>query len=63
MATPIGHPQTLPLGREHSRDKTPRKVPPGISLLLGLAFSILLWGAAILGAVRVVQWLADLLHA
>lgn len=54
MATSISPPA---LGAR-ARRRSPRRIPLGISLLLGLAFSAALWGAAVWGALRVVAWIA-----
>lgn len=48
--------------RRASRAPPRRKVPLGLSLLLGLGVSIALWALAFAGAVRASAWLARWLH-
>ena len=55
MATPISHSAAL---AARPRRREPRRIPLGVSLLLGLAFSAAVWGVAILGALREVGWIA-----
>ena len=54
MATQLGHSYLLPISR---REPVERKVPFGVTLLVGLVFSLLMWAAAIAGAIYVVRWL------
>ncbi len=56
MATQFGHSYLLPTSK---RAPVQQKIPLGVSLLVGLVFSLLIWIVAITGAIYVVRWLTE----
>jgi hypothetical protein len=56
MATQFGHSYFVPIDR---RIPVQKKVPLGVTLIVGLVFSLLMWAVAITGAIWAVRWLTE----